>query len=72
MDTAEKVCAALAEKFPGETVKPETTFQELKLDSLDIMDTVMTLEEKFGVTIELNERMESVGDLIKKIEALIA
>ena len=43
--------------------------QDLKLDSLAVMDLMMELEEKFDVTIPLNQVAEirTVGDLAEAI-----
>ena len=49
-------------------VTAETTFAELELDSLDIVELIMNLEEEFGITIEMNEEIKSIGDLMKVIE----
>jgi len=53
---------------PDLEVSEESTFMELELDSLDTVELVMTLEEEFSVTIEMNENIQSVGELIKVIE----
>lgn len=50
-------------------ITAETTFVELSFDSLDTVEIVMNLEEEFGVTIEMNENIKSIGDLMKIIEA---
>lgn len=47
----------------------DSTFEEIGLDSLDIVEVVMNLEEEFDVTIELNGEIKTVGDLIRVIEA---
>jgi acyl carrier protein len=68
--TFEKVAQALAE-YKGidvSSVKPESTFLDLQLDSLDVADLVMTLEDSFGVTIELDEAVKTVGELAARIE----
>lgn len=44
-----------------------STFEELELDSLDTVEIVMSLEDEFGITIEVNDTIKSVGDLIKVI-----
>jgi len=54
---------------PDLAVTPESTFAQMELDSLDTVELVMNLEEEFSVTIEMNENIQSVGDLIKVIEA---
>lgn len=68
----EKVAEALAEKAGTDAadIRPETTFEELKLDSLDIVDTMMTLEDIFGVSLEASDGMKRVGDLVAYIEQM--
>ncbi|NLG24982.1 MAG: acyl carrier protein [Clostridiales bacterium] len=68
--TFEKVARALAEYkgLDAAAVTPESTFADLKLDSLDVADLVMSLEDAFGVTIELDGDVKTVGDLAARIE----
>lgn len=50
-------------------------FQDLGLDSLDIVDLVVALQEKFGVKIRNDERIKNIrtlGDIYKFIIALKA
>ena len=54
---------------PDLAVTEASTFTEMELDSLDTVELVMNLEEEFNVTIEMSENIQSVGDLIKVIEA---
>ena len=54
---------------PDLEVTEASTFAEMELDSLDTVELVMNLEEEFSVTIEMNENIRSVGDLIKIIES---
>jgi len=54
---------------PDLNVTEKSTFAEIELDSLDTVELVMNLEEEFDVTIEMNENIQSVGDLIKVIES---
>ena len=49
-------------------VTEETTFAELELDSLDTVELVMNLEEELDVTIEMDESVKSVKDLMGVIE----
>lgn len=49
----------------------EASFKEdLKVDSLDLFEMVMSLEDKFGVEIptEELEKMVTVGDVVNYIE----
>ena len=50
-------------------VTEQTTFAELELDSLDTVELIMNIEEEFSVSIEMNENIKSVGDLMKIISA---
>ena len=70
----EKVIAILADYNGADasTIKPETTFAELSFDSLDVAELVMSLEDEFGVTIEMNENLKTVGDIVKYIEDRVA
>ncbi|EPG76286.1 acyl carrier protein [Leptospira fluminis] len=54
-------------------VTPEAHFiDDLGADSLDTVELVMALEEEFGVEIsdEDAEKIQTVGDVIKFIDAL--
>ena len=51
------------------SIDEETTFAQLELDSLDIVELVMLIEEEFSVTIEMSEDIKSVGDLMRCIES---
>jgi acyl carrier protein len=59
-----------------ERLKPEMNiFQDLGLDSLDVVDLVVALQEKFGVKIRNDERIKNIrtlGDIHKFILSLKA
>jgi len=50
-------------------ITPETTFEELELDSLDIVELLMKVEEEFNITLEAEAQMTAVSELVAKIEA---
>lgn len=50
------------------TVKMESTFVELGIDSLDTVELLMNLEDATGITIELSQKIETVGELVALIE----
>lgn len=66
----EKLQKAIREHAEDDSIviTEETTFAELSFDSLEIMEFVMNLEDEFGVSIQVNESMRTIGDLIKVLE----
>lgn len=70
METLQKLETLIADYKPVEpgSLTPETTFASLQLDSLDMVDMAMACEDAFGVTVEVNENLKTVGDLIAIIE----
>ena len=73
--TFEKVAKLIAENKDLEVseIKMESTFEELKLDSLDTVELVMVFEEEFDVTIELEgTKLTTVAELVELIDSLIA
>ncbi len=68
----EKVRAIIAEQLgvDEEDVTPETTFEELNADSLDIVELIMALEEEFDIEIpdEEAEKIQTVGAAVEYIK----
>ena len=50
-------------------ITPETRFQDLHIDSLDTMELLMNLEEKIGFEVELDQKVETVGELCSFVES---
>ncbi|MBR2043425.1 MAG: acyl carrier protein [Clostridia bacterium] len=70
----EKLKEIVAEQLEidAETITTETRLNEdLNADSLDVVEILMALEDEFGVDIpdEEIEKMKTVGDVVKFIEA---
>ncbi len=55
-------------------VKPESTFEELKIDSLDGLQILFALEEEFNVSIpdDAAKQLRSVTDIANGIRTLLA
>ena len=68
-ETVAKVIAESKDMDIAE-IKPETTFLELGLDSLDVAEMVMNLEDELGVTIELNPDLKTVQDIVALVDTL--
>ncbi|MEN6389893.1 MAG: acyl carrier protein [Syntrophomonas sp.] len=74
MDVFEVVRQVIVEikDIPEENIKMESSFAEdLEADSLDVVEMLMLLEEKFEITIpeEAAEEMKTVKDAVEYIEA---
>lgn len=64
----ETIIAEYKEIEPG-SLSAATTFEELELDSLDLVDMAMACEDAFGTTVEVDENLKTIGDLIALVEA---
>ena len=51
-----------------DTINEGTTFESLGIDSLDTGEMVMELEEELNVELQLDEKLLTVGDLLKFIQ----
>ena len=63
----------LVEDFdiPADEISPEVTFEELGLDSLDVVDLTLAIEERTGIKLE-DEELEdvrTVGQAVDKADA---
>ena len=72
----QQVRGALAQiKVPGaEEAAMETTWADLDVDSLDLVEVVRILEDHYGIQIvdEKLEGIESVGDAVRLIQSIAA
>lgn len=72
MDAMKKVKEVLAENLdinPDE-VTEESTFDSLGVDSLDMVEMIVDLEDSCEVEFGEPEGLETVGDLVAYIESL--
>ncbi len=59
-----------AKGIDAATITPESNFKDLNVDSLDIAELVMTLEDECGSTTALEEGPATVQDLVNLIERI--
>lgn len=50
------------------TITMESSFKDLGIDSLDTVEMLMSLEDDIGKEIELDQKVETIGDLVRFIE----
>ncbi|WP_342269002.1 phosphopantetheine-binding protein [Spiroplasma endosymbiont of Aspidapion aeneum] len=72
MEMIDKIKKALKDKGVKIAVSKNSNVKELGIDSLDLMDLVLLLEEDEGVQIPDSTLTEikTIGDLIKAVEDL--
>ena len=52
-----------------ETITEDTTFESLGIDSLDIVEMVVDLEDELGIELELNDKITTIGELAEFVES---
>jgi acyl carrier protein len=74
--TADRVIAVIAktQHIPADSVAIDSTFEELKIDSLDGINIVFAIEEEFQVEIPDEEAklIRSVRDVVEGVDKLVA
>ncbi len=67
----EKLIAYLSKELdiPADEIDRDTTFESLRLDSLDTVEMLMDLENELGIDLDLEERLNTVGELADFIES---
>jgi acyl carrier protein len=77
-DVAADVIAIIAKKVPGgKSLQLSDNLQQLGLESIDALEMVFDLEEKFGIQIPYNANsaatdFATVGDVVNAIQGLVA
>ena len=67
----EAIAELVAERVEKDVseITPESSFKDLGIDSLDTVELLMNLEDKLDMEIELDQTVETVGDLVAFIES---
>ena len=68
--TFEKVAKILADykDMDVSEITMDSSFTDLKLDSLDTVEIIMNQEDEFGVSIEMSEDLKTVGDIVALLD----
>jgi acyl carrier protein len=74
-DLGRKVIRVIAQtqRIPLERISFESTFEELKIDSLDGINIIFALENEFGINIpdEGMQNMRTVRETVEGVQQLI-
>lgn len=52
-------------------IREDTTFESLGVDSLDIVEMIMDLEDSLGTELELDEKISTIGELAEFVESKV-
>jgi len=65
---------ARSKRVDADKLRPETTFEELSMDSLDAIELLFEIEEEFDLTVEDEavQGKENVGQVIEAVRAALA
>ena len=66
----EKVAKIIAEKMDMDVadITMDSSFETMQIDSLDMVEIIMDLEEEFDVSIDTANDLKTVGDIVAFIE----
>jgi len=70
MTTFETIAKLIAETkdIDVTTIKPDSTFADMGLDSLDVAELVMNMEDELGVTIEISPALKTIQDVAALVD----
>ena len=77
MDDIAQRCISIiakAKNIPADNINPDTTFEELNIDSLDKINISFEVEEAFEIAIpdDALGSLKTVGDVVRGVEQLVA
>jgi acyl carrier protein len=79
VNTLEHLRELLARDFDlaAESLQPQARLEDLQIDSLRMLEILFGIEDAFKITVgtnqaELKARLQTVGDLVAYIDALMA
>ena len=53
-------------------VTMDTTFKDIDLDSLDVVEVALECENEFGITTEVEEPPKTMGEFVQLVDSLMA
>jgi len=51
-----------------EDITEASTLEELKVDSLDAVEIIMDIEDKYDIAIDSIDEIKTVGDIVREVE----
>lgn len=51
-----------------DSISEDSTLEDLKIDSLDAVEIIMDIEDKYDIAIDSVDDIKTVGDIVKEVE----
>ncbi|MCL1975733.1 MAG: acyl carrier protein [Firmicutes bacterium] len=69
----ERIIAIIAEKLDiaAESISGVSTFDDLHIDSLDLVEIMLAIEDEYDITIEEASGLETVADVTEYVQKKI-
>ena len=52
-------------------ITEDTTFQDIDLDSLAVVEVALECEDEFGIQIDVEEPPKTMGEFVKLVDMLV-
>ncbi len=71
MKTFEKIKNELEKNIKGKEIKIDSNFRDLGIDSIELLDFVVKIEEEMNITISDEEllKLETIKDIVEIIDS---
>lgn len=72
--TFDRIQGILVDKLglDADTIAPESSFESLKIDSLDMVELICTIEDEFSVDFGENMDLKTISELVVYVDGLAA
>lgn len=70
-DRIVEILRAKCDLDDGLAITADTTFKDIDLDSLDVVEIALECEDEFGITIDVEEPPKTMGEFVALIDSLI-
>lgn len=74
MSDYEKICGIVSAitGVPAEAIAKDPASCEARIDSLDLTEIILEVEEEFDLIVEDEEEIRTIRDILQRVEAQIA
>ena len=71
-DRIVEILRSMCDQDDSVQITMDTTFKDIDLDSLDVVEVALECENEFGITIEVEEPPKTMGEFVQLVDSLMA